>query len=436
MKRAVFGTGIALENHWELINHYFQPEICLDNNPNKWNKVDPISGLMCRSPECLLSEDGAEILIAVGDPYAVAAITDQLTPLKVNIKSLMVCLNEWTKDLDFNDNIKELIQTSKRRIILFNTPNHNNLGDYLITAAEKMFIEQYFPEYDLFLVSDIEFLWYGNRLKSHIGDDDIILIAGGGFLGSLWLYNGELNVRSIIEDYPNNRIIILPQTMYFEKNLRGEAELKKTISSYRTHNRLSLCLREEASYALAKKIFPENGNIFVLPDMALYYDLSDYGIKIDDYHDNQALIVLRSDKESVLNIKDKTNIEKVLIDRDYDVIHSSMREDAFDSSLAYERLSYKLKEISSSGLVVTDTLHCMVSAAISGTPCIFFDNLSGKLSNVYQWIYDLPYVSYCRAVSEFSEKLDSLSMERGIYHLRHREKYMEKLNQIIRGLYE
>ena len=57
--------------------------------------------------------------------------------------------------------------------------------------------------------------------------NDIILITGGGFLGSLWLYNGEENVRNILKEYPDNKVIILPQTIYFEKNKRGEKNEKR-----------------------------------------------------------------------------------------------------------------------------------------------------------------------------------------------------------------
>ena len=67
----------------------------------------------------------------------------------------------------------------------------------------------------------------------------------------------------------------------------------------------------------------------------------------------------------------------------------------------------KLKEFASSRLVITDRLHCMLFAAITGTPCIAMDNLTGKVAGVYQWIKELQYVRF----AETPEKALSLIPE-------------------------
>ncbi len=42
--------------------------------------------------------------------------------------------------------------------------------------------------------------------------------------------------------------------------------------------------------------------------------------------------------------------------------------------------------------MITDRLHGMVFAVITGTPCLVFDNVSKKISMVYQWIREMPGV--------------------------------------------
>ena len=50
--------------------------------------------------------------------------------------------------------------------------------------------------------------------------------------------------------------------------------------------------------------------------------------------------------------------------------------------------------ISGKKLVVTDRLHCMIFCAVTGTPCIAFDNSNKKISGVYKmWLGDLNYIS-------------------------------------------
>ena len=54
----------------------------------------------------------------------------------------------------------------------------------------------------------------------------------------------------------------------------------------------------------------------------------------------------------------------------------------------------KLDEFRKSKLVVTDRLHGMLFAAITGTPCIALGNSSGKVKGVYDWLTHLDYIQY------------------------------------------
>ena len=144
---------------------------------------------------------------------------------------------EYVLDNDRNKwgTVEPPMSRLQKKILLFNTPEHDNVGDHLITLSEMDFLKTHFNDYEIYEITDIEYTWYHSAIKSRVGVDDIILITGGGFLGSLWLYNGENNVRRILQEYPCNRIIILPQTIYFEENARGKMELKKTIDIYSQH---------------------------------------------------------------------------------------------------------------------------------------------------------------------------------------------------------
>lgn len=73
-----------------------------------------------------------------------------------------------------------------------------------------------------------------------------------------------------------------------------------------------------------------------------------------------------------------------------------------------ELLEKKFREFSEAAFVVTDRLHGMIFAAIMGIPCIAFNNSTGKVKSVYQWIKELPYIEYIETAEEFENCLNGL----------------------------
>ncbi|MBQ7221650.1 MAG: polysaccharide pyruvyl transferase family protein [Synergistaceae bacterium] len=66
-----------------------------------------------------------------------------------------------------------------------------------------------------------------------------------------------------------------------------------------------------------------------------------------------------------------------------------------------DAFSETLRRVAGAELVVTDRLHGMLFAAITGTPCVAFDNKTGKVHSVYEWIAGCEYVQVCRGLDEF-----------------------------------
>lgn len=427
MTRFVFGSGIALVNNWKLIKKYFNPQYCVDNNSSRWG-VEENTKLMCMGPEKMITYDNPKVLITVGDPYAIESISRQLEGYGVDYLVMTDLLSEWGEQEPLPMHLKPMLTDKNKKVILFNTPMHDNIGDYLIGVSEMKFLKERFKDYSIYEVTDIEYLWFGKILKEYINSNDIILITGGGFLGSLWLYNGENNVRQIINDYRDNKIIILPQTIYFEDNERGKIEYNKTLKAYNRAKNLTVIFREEQSFRLIDKEKNRNFKIDLIPDMALFYDAN-----IDDTgRQNMVLVCLRADKESVFSDADREYIMDTLSAQGYKIKEISMHSKRFPGlENRMDMVNDKLNEISKAKLVITDTLHCMVSATITGTPCIAFDNLSGKVKNVYKWIESLGYVRFCEDVSELNQLLND-NIKPASYVLNNKDMYLDKLEGIIR----
>lgn len=74
----------------------------------------------------------------------------------------------------------------------------------------------------------------------------------------------------------------------------------------------------------------------------------------------------------------------------------------------------------------------MIFCAITATPCIAMDNLSGKVKGVYEWLKDLPYINFIENVENISNTMEGLLKEEEYtYPI---EKYREKLEIILKVL--
>ena len=78
---------------------------------------------------------------------------------------------------------------------------------------------------------------------------------------------------------------------------------------------------------------------------------------------------LRSDKESVMNHQNVDEIESFLKDRISEIRYTDTQMDNYCKENRELLLKQKIKEFQSAELVITDRLHGMIFAAITGTPC-------------------------------------------------------------------
>lgn len=431
MTKLVFGAGIALVNHWKLIKKYYNPIVCIDNDRSKWGKTLSM-GLKCISMEDVAMYEQPEVLITVGDPYAIEAIKKQLEQNAIPYIVLADKLAEWGMKEPFPKHLEMLKNDKKRKIFLMNTPEHDNVGDHLIALSEMDFLHSRFADYSIYEVTDIEYSWYGCELKKYIQEDDIILITGGGFLGSLWLYNGEDNVRKILHEHSENKVLILPQTIYFEENERGRKETEKTIDNYSKSHNLTIILRDRKSYEIVSQMNSIAKKVELMPDMAYFYHNSNVS-NVENVAEKKVLFCIRKDKESVMSEEMVNKIKELFVSRGYQIILTSMHSGKFGGlAEREEQVREKLSEIANAQVVVTDTLHCMISSALMGTPCFAFDNVSGKVRNVYKWVEPLPYIYMEQNVSNIEKLLDAEEMQKGEFLLENSEEYLERLEKMIR----
>ena len=74
-----------------------------------------------------------------------------------------------------------------------------------------------------------------------------------------------------------------------------------------------------------------------------------------------------------------------------------------------EELDKKFLEFKTSKLVITDRLHGMIFAAITGTPCLAFDNSSGKVKGVFEWIKNINSIIFLDQITTKEDILAKLA---------------------------
>ena len=287
------------------------------------------------------------------------------------------------------------------RFILMATPEHGNLGDHAIAEAEHVFLKAYFSEKQVIEITGDCYRLMKDTIKTRITAEDVLCICGGGFLGSLWMNEEEL-VRDILLTFPDNKIIVFPQTVFFDENHYGNTQLRKSKEVFSSHNKILFAVRDKNSIATAKQILGEDSNssIVFVPDIVTCLQGSHYRTNKPKQRVG-LLACMRQDKEKVVTQEITQMIESIASHNGFTlcytdtVIHKKIRP-----NMRKNLLKQKLDEFANAQFVITDRLHGMLFAAITGTPCVALNNASGKVTGVYEWIKDLEYIKLANNMCE------------------------------------
>lgn len=291
-----------------------------------------------------------------------------------------------------------LLMVGKADIVLTATSAQTNLGDHAISIAERNFFKRYFSEYKVVEVSKELYNQHRNAIRRKVKPNAIVVISGGGFLGNLWMTEENL-VREVLNDFKDNKVIVFPQTIFFSCI---DDEYEKSFASYKKVVDFTINARDKNSYdILIKELLPNK--VHYIPDIVLSFDYQDQRKR-----ENIGLICIRNDKENCLADEEIKYIITTMKSRINIRETTTIMNHIVPISFRNHYVMKKLNEIASSKVVVTNRLHMMIFAAVTGTPCIAIDNLSRKVSGVYQWIKTLPYIKLLENVNEFQVTLDNL----------------------------
>ncbi|MGS2779047.1 polysaccharide pyruvyl transferase family protein [Robertmurraya sp. GLU-23] len=198
-------------------------------------------------------------------------------------------VNEFASCMNrLKDNLGVITEVIPRgsKIYFFDYPVHNNVGDLLIWAGtEKFFKENDIRVLKRYSYHMVEFLIKQNDKFLDIPTEIILVCHGGGNFGDLYPIHQDLR-KLLVQSFPNNRIVFLPQTIFFH----NKKSMLIDFSIFRRHQDLHVFIRDKESYDIARKYVK---NVYLCQDMAHAL----YPIKVKESKKYNTLYLLRKDKE-------------------------------------------------------------------------------------------------------------------------------------------
>lgn len=286
-------------------------------------------------------------------------------------------------------------KNSSNVVLLLDTPRHNNLGDQAIRISEIDFLKNHLPQKVIIEFSYYECKYFIHIIKRYF-KKSTIFIHGGGFIGSLWPNEHSVFMK-ILKFFKKHQIIVFPQTIYF--SLENKIVEKKFFKVINRLKNIFICARENNTYNLLASQTAKEKIIFV-PDIVL---LLNYKIKMNT-NKQKILLCFRDDCEKTINNKyitdflEQNNIE-------YDSIDTVLKGSISLNQLEKYVFS-TLNLFSKYSLVICNRLHAMIFSALSGTPCLVFDNINKKISGVYySWMNKIKYI---KLINESEICLDTI----------------------------
>lgn len=284
---------------------------------------------------------------------------------------------------------------NKPRCLIFLAADYGNLGDVAITYAQKKYLQDHFPDYDIIEIPAAKTLAAIRSIKHQIQSEDIITVIGGGNMGDMY-GDIELLRLMVVRAFKNNRIILFPQTIDYSNSTDANWLKRLSQKIYSSHPRLTMTAREHVSYETMQCLYP-TVDVRLVPDIVMGLDEKD-NVQREDI----VTICLRNDKEKA----DNTKIVESILDEcaNHHLKHkfydTHIGGDRYTESQKYEELRKIWNQFRKSKFVITDRLHGMIFAFITGTPAIVLPNSNFKVEGSYQWICNCGYIQMISRVNQ------------------------------------
>lgn len=284
---------------------------------------------------------------------------------------------------------KEL-KPGRDRVFYFGITKHSNLGDLAQRYCITNWIKENYPMHELVMVESDVIVnrnitsQFFAHLKEIYGKNDIIVFQSGYCTQDLG-GNHPLMHRLVCDNMPNAKILMMPQTIYFqnEDNKRVCAE-----NHNKAKNMLFLA-RDNVSYKMAKEMFPDI-RVLAYPDIVTTLIGT---IKFDSLRDGVCLCT-RDDGEKYYSKEEIDSLATLFFEKGIRVVQKDTQAQHSVDDLLRNLAGYVESEIESYShfnVTITDRYHGTIFSLCAGTPVIILKTTDHKVITGADWfkgVYD------------------------------------------------
>ena len=280
-------------------------------------------------------------------------------------------------------------------------PQLANIGDQAQVVAIELWLKKHFPDYAVFEVDKNEAIYGQHLLNRFIKPDDLVFLHSGGNMGDRGIWS-ETGRRLMIKNFSENRIVSLPQTIYFSDTDEGRKQQAISQEIYACHSNLTIIGRDRESAQLAEKLFP-TAQVLVVPDFVLSLKLEDLGLRSVAAIEGKILACLRVDDESVLTPDERESIAKSLGEKTTLTDTTLSKPINADNRMAIIR-EY-VETVLEHEAVVTDRFHGLIFSVIAKRPTVVLRTVDHKLTSAIEWFNTTSFVTFSPSPDLIEEKL-------------------------------
>lgn len=284
--------------------------------------------------------------------------------------------------------IRRGFRTDKPLIYYMGAPVHANLGDLAQGVCIREWMAAQFPEAHVVEIQNDAVV--NTRfsvlplLKKKMTERDLIVFQSGYTTTDLGGHADEMH-RTVIEAFPSQKILMMPQTIFFKE----ERNRERTAKVYNSASNMLFLARDKVSFQMAQEMFPDIRT-------ALFPDIVTTWIGRYDFSERSrdgVLFCLRDDLEKFYSDDD---LEKMI-----NKFKQAGRVERCDTSkqkkpreIVKNAKQAVLKEIeyySHFKLVITDRYHGTIFSLAAGTPVLIIKSTDHKVVTGADWfkgIYD------------------------------------------------
>ena len=329
--------------------------------------------------------------------------------------------------------IKKLVEVdiTQKRIWYFCVPTHSNLGDQAQACCIEKYFRKFFSDHIVFKLSNNAFDFYEEKilmiLKEKIKETDLIFFQSGYTFTGIHPY--ENMHRKIVENFPYNKIVFLPQTVKF----KNQKILENVQNFYGKYDNIYFFARDKISYDIYKSIFPEHRNVHCFPDIVTT-EIGNY-----DFNNNERngiLLCVRNDVEKLYSFQEislfKEKLQKIakvsLSDTNSETKENSLKE-------YWKKIEETIDDYAQYQVIITDRYHGTIFALIANTPVIILKTTDHKVVTGADW-FEGVYEDYVYVVNDLEEASQVAQQIVTGFEYRKlpsyfKEKYYDRLKDII-----